>query len=78
MIKPIPRNSKIISGYFRSFLSLMPKNESYVVEVSLPNKLTTTYKKHLDYKEEMQGTADIITEELSVFDRVFYQFRKIF
>jgi multidrug resistance efflux pump len=58
-------------------ISVMPKNESYAVEVALPDKLTTTYKKHLDYKEEMQGTADIITEELSVFDRVFYQFRKI-
>ncbi len=58
-------------------ISVMPKNESYAIEVSLPNKLTTSYNKHLDYKEEMQGTADIITEELSVFDRVFYQFRKI-
>jgi multidrug resistance efflux pump len=58
-------------------ISVMPKNESYAIEVSLPNQLITTYNKTLTYQQEMQGSADIITEELSVFDRVFYQFRKI-
>lgn len=58
-------------------ISVMPQRETYAIEVSLPNNLTTSYNKHLEYKEEMQGSADIITEELSVFERVFYQFRKI-
>jgi len=58
-------------------ISLMPQHDSYSVEVFLPDQLLTTYHKKLDYKEEMQGTADIITEELSLLDRVFYQFRKI-
>ena len=58
-------------------ISEMPQKEVYAVEVELPGRLTTSYRKQLDYKEEMQGTADIITEELSVFDRIFYQLRKI-
>lgn len=58
-------------------ISILPKNESYSVEVTLPNALVTSYKKKLDYKEEMQGSADIITEQLSVLDRIFYQFRKL-
>ncbi len=58
-------------------ISEMPQKEVYAVEVELPDHLTTSYHKQLDYKEEMQGTADIITEELSVFDRIFYQLRKI-
>lgn len=58
-------------------VSLVPQKETYAIEVSLPNNLITSYNKQLVYKEEMHGTADIITEELSVFDRVFYQFRKI-
>ena len=58
-------------------ISVMPQKETYAIEVSLPNNLTTSYNKHLEYKEEMQGSADIITQELSVFDRVFYQFRKL-
>ena len=66
----------ILIGQVKS-VSLMPQNDTYAVEVSVPNNLITSYNKQLTYKEEMQGTADIITEELSVFDRVFYQFRKI-
>ena len=66
----------MLKGFVKN-ISVMPKNESYAIKVSLPNQLITTYNKKLDYKQEMQGTADIITEELSVFDRVFYQFRKI-
>jgi multidrug resistance efflux pump len=58
-------------------ISDVPQKNAYAIEVALPNELTTTYNKHLDYKEEMQGVADIITEDLSVFERVFQQFRKI-
>lgn len=58
-------------------ISEMPQKGMYAIEVALPEQLLTSYKKQLIYKEEMEGTADIITEELSVFDRIFYQFRKI-
>jgi multidrug resistance efflux pump len=57
-------------------ISLMPLKETYSVEVSLPNNLLTTYNKKLSYQQEMQGSADIITKDLSLFDRVFYQFRR--
>lgn len=66
----------MLQGVVRT-ISTVPQNENYAIEVALPDKLLTTYKKRLDYKEEMQGTAEIITEELSVFDRIFYQFRKL-
>ena len=66
----------MLQGVVRT-ISTVPQNENYAIEVALPDKLRTTYKKRLDYKEEMQGTAEIITEELSVFDRIFYQFRKL-
>lgn len=66
----------MLKGIVRN-ISIMPQNENYAVEVALPEKLLTSYKKRLDYKEEMQGTAEIITEQLSVFDRIFYQFRKL-
>jgi multidrug efflux pump subunit AcrA (membrane-fusion protein) len=66
----------IVNGNVKS-ISILPKDNTYAVEVSLPNKLQTSYHKDLDYKEEMEGTAEIITQELSVLDRIFYQFRKI-
>jgi multidrug resistance efflux pump len=66
----------MLEGYIKN-ISMMPQNGNYAIEVSIPNKLITSYNKQLAYKEEMEGAADIITEDLSIFDRVFYQFRKL-
>ncbi len=65
-----------LKGHVKN-VSLVPQKDTYAVEVSLPNDLITSYNKQLAYKEEMQGTADVITEELSIFERVFHQFRTI-
>lgn len=40
--------------------------------------LTTSYGKDIDFKQEMQGTAEIVVEELTILERVFYQLRKMF
>ena len=40
--------------------------------------LTTSYDKEIDFKQEMQGTAEIVVEELTVLQRIFYQLREIF
>ncbi len=66
----------MLHGFVKT-ISMMPKDNNYAVEVSLPDKLKTSYNKQLEYKEEMQGTAEIITEELTVLNRIFYQFRKM-
>ncbi len=66
----------MLKGFVKN-ISVIPQKQNYAVEVALPDQLTTTYKKQLDYKEEMQGSAEIVTEELSLFQRVFYQFRKL-
>lgn len=58
-------------------ISLTPRNNLYLVEVSLPHGLVTTYKKKLELKNEMSGTADIITEDLRLIERLFYQIRAI-
>jgi multidrug resistance efflux pump len=58
-------------------VSVIPQKQNYSVEVALPEQLTTTYHKKLEYKEEMQGSAEIVTEELTLFKRIFYQFRKL-
>lgn len=49
----------------------------YLAKISLKNGLTTTYKKHLEFKPEMSGTAEIVTEDLRLIERIFNQFRKI-
>jgi multidrug resistance efflux pump len=66
----------MLKGRVRN-VSVIPQKQNYSVEIALPEQLTTTYQKKLEYKEEMQGTAEIVTEELTLFQRLFYQFRKL-
>lgn len=49
----------------------------YMVEVELPNNLQTNYKKELDFTQEMQGTADIITEDMRLIERFFNPIKSI-
>jgi multidrug resistance efflux pump len=59
-------------------ISLIPdKDGFYLIDVSLPKTLITSYNKEIDFKQEMRGTAEIITEDLRLIDRFFYQFKKV-
>jgi len=49
----------------------------YSVEITLTNGLITTYKKELPYLSDMQGQADIITEDLSLLGRFILPIKKI-
>ena len=50
----------------------------YAIDVSLPNTLITTFNKEIDFQQEMRGTGEIITEDLRLIERFFYQLRNIF
>ena len=58
-------------------ISEVPNKDTYAIDVDLKNGLVTSYNKTLLYKEEMKGKADIITKNLSVMDRVFFNFKKL-
>jgi multidrug resistance efflux pump len=59
-------------------ISAMPDNKgNYYIDVNLPGKLETSYHKVIDYKQDMRGVAEIITEDLRVIERIFYQLRKL-
>ena len=61
-----------------TYISLLPDSEGfYLVDVSLPKKLVTSYKKEIVFKQEMVGSAEIITEDLRLLERFFYQFKDI-
>jgi len=60
-------------------ISLIPNNEGlYLLDVLLPKKLMTNYNKEIEFKQEMQGSAEIITEDLRLIERIFFQFKDIF
>lgn len=60
------------------YISLLPDDEGmYIIEVALPNQLITTYDKEIEFKQEMRGMVEIITEDLRLIERFFYQFRDL-
>lgn len=72
-------------GQLTGFVATLPElptlngeNLEYTAKVKLPKGLLTSYKRTLIYQPEMTGTAEIVTEDLRVMERVFNQFRKIF
>lgn len=71
----------IVKGFVKN-ISVVPSQNTedknnYVVEIELPDGLMTSYKKELPYQPEMQGQADIITEDMSLLERFFMPLRKI-
>lgn len=59
-------------------ISLTPDRSGYyLVDVKLPKNLITNYNKEIKFKQEMHGTAEIVTEDLRFIERLFYQFKKI-
>ena len=60
-------------------ISLTPdKDGNLLIDVSLPHGLATTYKKQITFQQEMSGSAEIITEDLRLIERILYQFRAVF
>ncbi len=58
-------------------ISEVPNKDTYAIDVDLKNGLVTTYNKTLTYKQQMKGKADIITKNISVMDRIFFNFKKL-
>lgn len=57
----------------------LPENQyAHVAEIAFTSGLQTSYGKQLSEIDELTGTGEIITEELSLLERVFYSLRKLF
>lgn len=67
----------IIEGKVQN-ISLIPDDKgNYYVDVTLPKGLKTSYNKNLTFDKELRGTAEIVTEDLRLIERFFYQIRKL-
>jgi HlyD family secretion protein len=59
------------------FISQIPDSEGrFLIKIHLPNGLVTNYGKNLVYKFGMVATAEVITEDTRLIEKVFYRFRK--
>jgi len=67
----------IVEGKVQN-ISLAPDEKgNYYVDVILPNGLKTSYNKTLPLDKELKGNAEIVTEDLRLIERFFYQIRKL-
>ena len=64
----------MVKGVVKS-ISLAPSNNFYTLEIELPDGLKTFYGIDLDFKQEMQGTAEIITEDIRLIERIIRPLR---
>ena len=72
------REFGVIEGKLKT-ISLTPdKDGNLLLDIELPNGLKTSYKKQINFQQEMTGTADIITGDLRLLERLLYQFRDVF
>jgi HlyD family secretion protein len=67
----------MIEGKIKS-ISLIPLDNNYMAEVEFPNGLTTNYNKQIKFSQEMQGSAEIITEDIRLIERLFNPIKALF
>jgi hypothetical protein len=50
---------------------------TYEADVQLPRGLVTSYNRRLDFTQEMRGTVQVVTDDVSLLMRVFNQIRSL-
>ncbi|MFD2552201.1 hypothetical protein ACFSQP_10275 [Bizionia sediminis] len=68
---------EVLNGIVNNISLIPDKDGLYLIDVKLPEKLMTLYNKKIDFKQEMRGSAEIITEDLRLIERFFYLFKEI-
>ena len=53
--------------------SLVPKDNAYLIFVDLPKALVTNHNKVIEFEQQLQGTAEIITNDKSFLRRISEQ-----
>ena len=58
-------------------VSQLPSEEKYIVTIELPEGLRTNLSQTLPFRQQLSGVTEIITEDLRLLERLFYEFRKL-
>ncbi|MBO0932609.1 HlyD family secretion protein [Fibrella aquatilis] len=66
-----------VRGRIKAISSIPYRDSVFLARVILPNGLRTTYHKTLTQKTGMTATADIITNDTRLLEKLFYQLRKM-
>ena len=71
----------ILKGVVASIFSVPEDTQyglAYTVDVALPRGLESTYRKDLPFVQNMDGTAEIITEDMRLIERFIQPIRSLF
>lgn len=66
-----------VRGQITAIADVPLKDSVFLAKVVLPAGLKTTYGKPLAYKTGMTASADIITKDSRLLEKLFYQLRKV-
>lgn len=69
------REFGMLKGEVKNIALVPDKDGNIMVDIALPKKLVTNYEKEIPFQQEMKGSAEIITEDLRLLERILYQFR---
>lgn len=61
-----------------TYISILANQDLYRVQFSMPKGMKSSYGKTFEFTPEMSGNADIITDDIRLFTRIFNKFRKTF
>lgn len=54
-----------------SKIALIPEADSYRLEMTMPEGLVSNYGKELEFRQQMKGVANVITEDRRILERIF-------
>ena len=72
------REFGVLKGTIQNIALVPDKDGNLLIDVALPNGLQTSYKKQIIFQQEMKGSAEIVTQDLRLIERILYQFKSIF
>lgn len=58
------------------FISTIPSDSGYLAKIILPHGLVTNYNRQVQYREGLIANAEIITKDMRLLERLYYNFRK--
>jgi len=65
----------VLKGSIENIPSVPYRDSAFLIRVQLPNGLITNYNKPIVFTNNLSGTADIITEDATLAERLLYQWR---
>ena len=68
----------ILKGVIENIPAVPYKDTAFLIKVQLSNGLLTNYNKPIQFSNSLTGTAEIITADVSLADRLLYQWRGLF